>query len=113
MVKITFATQEDFRNKVKDGDYEISKAIVEGVLANLETTKRSIKVLEITVMDVNTIYSINVSKTNYLNTLEQNLPHFIKVEDYEGCAKITEAINALKNEKPPKKRVRRKSSRVL
>jgi len=34
---------------------------------------------------------------HFVKTLEENLPYYIREEQYEGCQRIVDAINELKN----------------
>jgi hypothetical protein len=97
MVKrIKVKSVEEFEDMLQEQDLKISKAIVEVALKNLKAKKRFIPVLEIHVEEDETIFDITLDRQNLLSTLQQNLEIHERNEDYEGCARISKAIQELK-----------------
>ena len=97
MVKrIKVKSVEEFEDILQEQDLKISKAIVEVALKNLKAKKRFIPVLEIHVEEDETIFDITLDRQNLLSTLQQNLEIHERNEDYEGCARISKAIQELK-----------------
>ena len=96
MVKrIKGQSHEDFEEMLQEQDLKISKAIVEVALKNLKSKKRFIPVLEIHVTEDETIYDITLDRQNLVSTLQQNLEIHERNEDYEGCARIANALKEL------------------
>ena len=97
MVKrIKVKSVEECEDMLQEQDLKISKAIVEVALKNLKAKKRFIPVLEIHVEEDETIFDITLDRQNLLSTLQQNLEIHERNEDYEGCARISKAIQELK-----------------
>ena len=100
MVKeITVNNSDEFQELVDNKDFRISKAIVEGILNNINTKKKHVHVLSITCLEEGEIYDITVERKHFIETLEENLPYYIREEQYEDCQRIVETVNKLKN--PP------------
>jgi len=95
--RIKIKTQEDFEVMLQERDLVISKAIVDTALKNLNNTKRYIPVLEIHVEDDGSVFDITLDRQDMVSTLEQNLEIHEYHEDYEGCAKIINAIKEIKS----------------
>lgn len=96
MVKrIKVATHEDFEQMLQEQDLKISKAIVEVALKNLKGKKRFIPVLEIHIEEDEAVYDITLDRQDLVSTLQQNLEIHERNEDYEGCARIANAIKEL------------------
>ena len=87
---------EDFEQRIKDKDLSISKGIVEGILQNLTTKKKHIHVLEIHLLENDTVVDITCHRDDFIETLEENLETHVYHEDYEACAGIKKAIEFLK-----------------
>jgi len=97
MVKrIKVKSVEEFEDMMQEQDLKISKAIVEVALKNLKSKKRFIPVLEIHVEEEGQIFDITLDRRDILSTLQQNLEIHERNEDYEGCARISKAIQELK-----------------
>ena len=77
--------------------FTMAQNIVETVLENLNTRKKQIPVFEIEVENEGAVYTLSVQKDEFIQILNTNLIHFENEEAYEGCQKIIEAINYLKN----------------
>jgi hypothetical protein len=96
MVKrIKVKSIEEFEQMLQDQDLKISKAIVEVALKNLHSKKRFIPILEVHVEEEEEVFDITLDKQNLVSTLQQNLKIHERNEDYEGCARIANAIKEL------------------
>ncbi len=96
MVKrIKVKSIEEFEQMLQDQDLKISKAIVEVALKNLHSKKRFIPILEVHVEEEGEVFDITLDKQNLVSTLQQNLKIHERNEDYEGCARIANAIKEL------------------
>jgi len=97
MVKrIKVKTQEEFEEMLQEQDLKISRAIIDIALKNLNSKKRFIPVLEIHIEEDDNIFDITLDRNDMLSTLEQNLEIHERNEDYEGCARIANAIKEIK-----------------
>jgi len=94
--RIKVQNVEEFEDMLQEQDLKISKAIVEVALKNLKGDKRFIPVLEVHVEEDESIFDITLDRQNLLSTLQQNLEIHERNEDYEGCARISKAIQELK-----------------
>jgi hypothetical protein len=97
IAEITVNNNEEFQILINNKDFRISKAIVEGILKNINTKKKNIKVLMIKCLEEQEIIDITLDRKDFLNTLEKNIVHYIAEEKYEECQIITSAINNLKS----------------
>jgi hypothetical protein len=96
-IEVTVKNSEELMLLMDKGDYKISKSLVENILINLKTKKKRIHVISVFCEEDNEIYDLTLERNNFLNTLEKNLEMFERHENYEGCAKILEAISQLKS----------------
>ena len=94
--RIKVKSVEEFEDMLQEQDLKISKAIIEVALKNLKGDKRFIPVLEVHVEEDESIFDITLDRQNMLSTLQQNLEIHERNEDYEGCARISKAIQELK-----------------
>ena len=96
MVKrIKVKSVEEFEEMLQEQDLKISKAIVEVALKNLKSKKRFIPVMEIHVEEDESIFDITLDRQDMISTLQQNLEIHERNEDYEGCARIANALKEL------------------
>jgi protein-arginine kinase activator protein McsA len=95
-IEITVHNTEEFQELVDNKDFRIAQAIVEGILDNVSSKKKHVHVLSITCLEEGEIYDITVERKHFIETLEENLPYYVKEELYEKCAEITKAIESLK-----------------
>ena len=97
VAEITVNNSDEFQELVDQKDFRISKAIVEGILDNVKSKKKHVHVLSITCLEEGEIYDITVERKHFAETLEENLPYYIREEQYEDCSRIVSTINELKN----------------
>jgi protein-arginine kinase activator protein McsA len=95
-IEITVHNTEEFQELVDNKDFRIAQAIVEGILDNISSKKKHVHVLSITCLEEGEIYDITVERKYFIETLEENLPYYVKEELYEKCAEITKAVESLK-----------------
>lgn len=95
--QIKVDTYEEFLNMAKTRDFTLAKGIVEKVLDNLDTKRKSIPVFEVEVEEEGAIYTLSMDTSEFIDILETNLAHYEREEEYEDCTKIIEAINYLKS----------------
>lgn len=95
--RITLKNQDEFEAMIENQDEGISNAIVEVALANLDTDKRYVPVLEVILEDEEVDYDISLDTNNIVETLEQNLEIQELHENYETCSSIKKALDKLKS----------------
>ena len=93
--RIKVKNVEEFEEMLQEQDLKISKAIVEVALKNLKGKKRFIPVMEIHVEEDESIFDITLDRQDMFITLQQNLEIHERNEDYEGCARIANALKEL------------------
>ena len=98
MRTIRVKSEEEFTTLVRNYDFRIVEAIVEGALSNLKTKKRFIHILSVAVEEDNDIYDLTLERCEFLDNLKKNLKHYEKAELYEKCREIVNAINYLEND---------------
>jgi len=95
--EITVQNTDEFQEMVDNRDFRLAEAIVSGILKNINGKKKHIHVLSVTCLEEGEIYDITVERKHFAETLEENLPHYVREERYEDCQKIVNIINELKN----------------
>ncbi len=88
---------EEFEDMVMNKDFRITESIVEGIFANLNTKKKHIHLLSVIVESENSIFDITIERKHFAETLEENLPNYVREEKYEECQRIADTINILKS----------------
>ena len=97
-VEITVKNNDEFQEMVNNRDFRISEAIVSGILSNIKSKKKNVHVLSVTCLDEASVYDITVDRKHFAETLEENLPHYVREEKYEDCRAIADTIDMLKNQ---------------
>lgn len=87
---------EEFQEMIDNKDFRIAEAVVEGILANLTGKKKHVHLLSILIESENSIFDITCERKHFAETLEENLPHYVREERYEDCQRIADAIKELK-----------------
>lgn len=103
VTEITVSNTDEFQELVDNKDFRIAKAIVDGILDNIDSKKKHIHVLSVTCLEEGEIYDITVERKHFAETLEENLPYYIREEQYEDCQRIVKTIDKLKNPQPVKR----------
>jgi hypothetical protein len=107
-LEITVNNSEEFQELVDRRDSRISKAIVDGILKNIKTSKKHIHVLSVNCMEEGEIIDITADRDNFIDILQENLPVYEREEWYEDCQRIVDSIKLLKIKPVVKKRGRPK-----
>jgi protein-arginine kinase activator protein McsA len=97
-IEITVQNNDEFQEMVNNKDFRISEAIVSGILSNIKSKKKNVHVLSVTCLDEASVYDITVDRKHFAETLEENLPHYVREEKYEDCRAIADTIDMLKNQ---------------
>ena len=87
---------EELNMLIDEQNFTFAKAIVEGILKNINTDIPEVFLMSITVKSEKATYDITVKREDFAETLEENLPHYIREEEYEQCRRIADAIEQLK-----------------
>ena len=87
---------EEFQEWIDNKDFRIAEAVVSGILANLKGKKKHVHLLSILVIEENSIFDITCERKHFAETLEENLPHYVREERYEECQMIADVIAELK-----------------
>jgi len=95
-MEITVKTYQEFKELIEGRNIEVSRTIVEAIFANLNTTKKSIFIFHVNVLDDDTFYELTLDRNDFIESLEKNLVIHEKYEEYEVCAKILDTIKILK-----------------
>jgi hypothetical protein len=99
--EITVQNADEFQQMVDNRDFRISEAIVKGILKNINSKRKNVHVLSVTCLEEEEVYDITIERKHFAETLEENLPYYIREEQYEECQKIVNIINELKNNLVP------------
>jgi hypothetical protein len=94
--EIVVADSDEFQEMIDEKDFRIAQAIVEGVLNNLEGTKKHVHLLSVVCTDEGSVYEITIERKHFAETLEENIVHYVREERYEDCQKIADTISQLK-----------------
>jgi protein-arginine kinase activator protein McsA len=97
-VELTVQNSDEFQEMVDSKDFRISEAVVSGILKNIKTKKKHVHVLSIHCIEDDAIYDITVERKHFAETLEENLPYYVREELYEDCRVIADTIKILKNQ---------------
>ncbi len=92
---IRVKNEEEFEQRLKAKDRDISVKVVETVLNNLDTKKRFIHILEIHLEETGLIVDITADRNDFYATLEKNMSTLLFHEEYELCAQVREALKQL------------------
>ena len=95
-IEITLNNSDEFQDMIDKKDFTISKAVVETILANINTRKKYLHVLSVNCLEDGATYDITLEKKYFAETLQENLKYYVEKELYEECSQIVEAINKLK-----------------
>ena len=89
------ATLAEFEMMVAAKDFSIAQCIVETVLSNLNTKKKRLHVFSVECIDQGATLDITMETKYFVQTLQENLKHYIREERYEDCIEIEKAIKTL------------------
>ena len=85
----------EFEMMVAAKDFSIAQRIVETVLSNLDTKKKRLHVFSVECMDKGVTLDITMETKYFVQTLQENIKHYIREERYEDCIEIEKAVNYL------------------
>jgi hypothetical protein len=97
VTEISVFDSSEFEKMVEDKDIRIARALVETILNNLKRKKRYFHALSVLVIQEQTVYDITIDKSEFITTLEANLPIYEKHELFEQCAEMVCALKYLKS----------------
>lgn len=93
--EITLNNSDEFQQMVYRKDFTIAEAIVNSILNNLSTRKNNVHVLSVNCLEDASTYDITLDRKYFIETLQENLQHFVERELYEKCSEIVNAIKQL------------------
>ncbi len=93
-IEINLNNSDEFQDMIDRKDFTIAKAVVETILANLNTRKKYLHVLSVNCLEDGATYDITLEKKYFAETLQENLKYYVEKELYEECSQIVEAILA-------------------
>lgn len=93
--EFTVSNLEEFESMIRAKDFRIAQAVVETILQNLNTKKKRLHVLSVNLLDNSTTLDITLETKYFVDSLKENLKHYIREEDYEGCIEIENAVKYL------------------
>ena len=96
VAEITVNNTDEFQELVDNKDIRIAKAIVDGILENMNNKKKHVHVLSVNCLEEASTFDITLDRKYFAETLQENLKYYVEQELYEECSKIVEAINKLK-----------------
>ncbi len=94
--ELTVDSLEELNLMVESQDFILAKSIVEGILNTINTDEPQAHLLAITVKSEGAVYDITVAREDFAETLQQNLTHYIREEEYEQCRHIANTVEDLK-----------------
>jgi protein-arginine kinase activator protein McsA len=97
-IELTVQNSDEFQEMVDSKDFRISEAVVSGILKNIKSKKKHVHVLSIHCIEDDAIYDITIERKHFAETLEENLPYYVREELYEDCRVIADTIKSLKNQ---------------
>jgi hypothetical protein len=95
-IEINLNNSDEFQDMIDKKDFTIAKAVVDTILANLNTRKKHLHVLSVNCLEDGATYDITLERKYFAETLQENLKYYVEKELYEECTQIVEAINQLK-----------------
>lgn len=88
--------EREFYERMKNRDFELVNKMTKSVISAAQRNLKKIDIFEITFENKSTL-TFSIESKDYKNLLENCLKDFIKVEDYETCAKLKKIIDKLKS----------------
>ena len=89
------ATMAEFEMMVAAKDFTIAQCIVETILSNLNTKKKRLHAFSVECIDKDVTLDVTMETKYFIQTLQENLKHYIREERYEDCIEIEKAIKTL------------------
>jgi hypothetical protein len=86
----------EFEDLVSSKDLNLSNIVIDSILNNLENEEEKIHTLDLIIKDEGIIYSLEVLRENFIDTLEKNLKIQEYHDQFERCIEIQQAITKLK-----------------
>jgi hypothetical protein len=88
---------DEFEDLVSSKDLNLSDIIINSILNNLENEEGKIHSVDLIIKGEGIVYSLEVLKENFIDTLEKNLKIQEYHEQFERCVEIQQALAKLKN----------------
>lgn len=94
-VVIEVKNTQEFERLCEDDDIQISSAIVNAILTNLNNKKKRVYVLSIHMEEPDGIFDVTLERKYFLDTLLDHLPVQEQNDCFETCQSIIDAIKVL------------------
>lgn len=94
-IKLAVKTAEDFQNMMlpESPDYPMmADAVVDIIIKNLDTRRQAVKELSILIREDQFWIDLAIPKKEFRDILQIHLSNFEKLERFEQCARIRDAI---------------------
>jgi hypothetical protein len=92
-----FKSTQDAQDFIINNDLEISKHVVNVILDNINTKKKSLLCYIIVIEEENLSIEIVAHNNEFIKTLNIHLSILEQYEEYELCYKIKEVLDKLSN----------------
>lgn len=99
---ITVKSYEEFKNLQGEKALQLSSIIIETIINNLNSKKKHIPLVELTVQDQDRVFDITIDRDEFINILKIRLPFHEALEDFETCVRIVDAIKFLEKKQKNK-----------
>jgi hypothetical protein len=86
----------EFEDLVSNKDLNLSNIVIDSILNNLENEVEKIHTLDLVIKDEGIVYSLEVLRENFIDTLEKNLKIQEYHDQFERCIEIQQAVTKLK-----------------
>jgi hypothetical protein len=86
----------EFEDLVSSKDLNLSNIVINSILNNLENEVEKIHTLDLVIKDEGIVYSLEVLRENFIDTLEKNLKIQEYHDQFERCIEIQQAVTKLK-----------------
>lgn len=93
--EFTVNNSQEFQEMVDNGDFRISKAIVDSILSNLNTKKKNVHIFSVTCIEEDATYDITLERKHFYQTLDENFKFYLEKELYEDCSRIKKGMDIL------------------
>ncbi len=110
-IEFTLNNSDEFQAMVDRRDFSIAQAVVETILANLNTRKQHVHVLTVNCLEEGEAYDITLERKHFADTLQENLKYYVEQELYEECETIVKAIDTLKEKQNTPKNTLKKNGK--
>jgi hypothetical protein len=95
--RIKVKSKDELYERVQNGDLELARVVIRGILKNLKADKLNLIVAEVIFEEDSESYELTCHSDEFIVTLEKNLKVLVDAEAYEECSKVVSAIKYLRD----------------